>query len=241
MANKIILGPGGVDSSITNKVMVGDGYTGDLTTFNGKIFVIDLENLPYIPTYGSMNFGGKTYQTVIYPTQEWTTENLLYINENIPVVSFGSGPDTPKCSWYRDDENYSIEHKYNLYYNAASISIINQNLTNGWHVSTYNDWTVLLNFIGITSESFETSDKISKLRSTNGWFENQNGTNEYGLNLIPAGWKDTDKEFKEARLLVDGGNTNNSYTYMFDYNNYYTKGERNPDYVFPIRLVRNLT
>ena len=39
MADQIILGPGGVDSSITNKVMVGNGFTGDLTTFNGKIFI----------------------------------------------------------------------------------------------------------------------------------------------------------------------------------------------------------
>lgn len=46
MADQIILGPGGVDSSITNKVMVGNGFTGDLTSFNGKIFVFDVENIP---------------------------------------------------------------------------------------------------------------------------------------------------------------------------------------------------
>ena len=39
MAKNIIIGPGGVDSSITNKVMVGNGFTGDLATFNGKIFI----------------------------------------------------------------------------------------------------------------------------------------------------------------------------------------------------------
>lgn len=46
MANKIILGPGGVDSSITNHVIVGKNFTGNLTTFNGKVFVFDVDNIP---------------------------------------------------------------------------------------------------------------------------------------------------------------------------------------------------
>lgn len=46
MANQILNTPGGAGQVPAGQVLVGDRYTGDLTTFNGKIFVIDLENLP---------------------------------------------------------------------------------------------------------------------------------------------------------------------------------------------------
>ena len=42
MANKILNTPGGNNQVPAGKVLVGDGYTGDLSTFNGKIFVIEL-------------------------------------------------------------------------------------------------------------------------------------------------------------------------------------------------------
>lgn len=46
MSDSILNTPGGTGQIPAGKVLVGDGYTGDLATFNGKIFVIDLENLP---------------------------------------------------------------------------------------------------------------------------------------------------------------------------------------------------
>lgn len=46
MDNQILNTPGGTGQVPAGQVLVGDKYTGDLTTFNGKIFIIDLENLP---------------------------------------------------------------------------------------------------------------------------------------------------------------------------------------------------
>ena len=39
MANKILITPGGTGQVPAGQVLVGKDYTGDLTTFNGKIFV----------------------------------------------------------------------------------------------------------------------------------------------------------------------------------------------------------
>ena len=46
MANKILNTPGGTGQVPAGKVLVGKDYTGNLSSFNGKIFVIDLEDLP---------------------------------------------------------------------------------------------------------------------------------------------------------------------------------------------------
>lgn len=55
MANKILNTPGGTGQLPAGKVIVGNGYAGNLATFNGKVFVFDLENIPdpaadYFPT-----------------------------------------------------------------------------------------------------------------------------------------------------------------------------------------------
>ena len=46
MANKILNTPGGAGQVPAGKVLVGNGYTGNLSTFNGKLFVFDFENTP---------------------------------------------------------------------------------------------------------------------------------------------------------------------------------------------------
>lgn len=48
MANQILNTPGGL-GTVSNKVMVGKNFTGDLSTFNGKVFVLDHWPDPYNP------------------------------------------------------------------------------------------------------------------------------------------------------------------------------------------------
>ena len=46
MANKILNTPGGAGQVPAGNVIVGNGYTGNLSTFNGKLFVFDFKNTP---------------------------------------------------------------------------------------------------------------------------------------------------------------------------------------------------
>lgn len=46
MAHKILNTPDGIGQIPAGNVLVGNGYTGNLATFNGKIFVFDFENTP---------------------------------------------------------------------------------------------------------------------------------------------------------------------------------------------------
>lgn len=57
MANNILNTPGGIGLVPAGNVIVGDGYTGNLSTFNGKVFVIDLENLPDPYNPFNLDFG----------------------------------------------------------------------------------------------------------------------------------------------------------------------------------------
>ena len=238
MANQILFTPNDNNlGTVSNKVMVGKNFTGDLASFNGKVFVIDLENLPYIPTYGSMNFGGKTYQTVIYPTQEWTTENLDYSDNTIPIKTFSTiDYDNPAAYYINDNQNYAKLHKYGLFYNSRCISHINSLLSNGWHIPTPQEYQILVDFVG--------ENNTYKIKSTSDW--NTSNTNEYGLNIVPAGWLDGTESYKfeheQARFLCDGANEGDTNTFCFFDNNETTPGHMlNNYYSFSIRLVRNLT
>lgn len=55
MANQILNTPGGNNQVPAGKVLVGDGYTGDLAAFNGKVFVLDHWPDPYNPY--NLDFG----------------------------------------------------------------------------------------------------------------------------------------------------------------------------------------
>lgn len=246
MANQILNTPGGTGQVPAGKSLVG-AKNNNGTVVNGftnKLFVIDLENLPYSPRYGSTVIGDKTYQTVLYPTQEWTTENLDLLITGITMGDFYSQYGEPTAVYLKNDENYSKANKYGLHYNVACISIINDYLTEGWRVPTDDDWTTLFQFIRQRYPDPEV-DIIKKIKSTTGWIDN-NGTNEYGLALVPAGWLDTTdptdyQEHKQARLLYDEGKTDKSYTITFTHNsNYAHYGDRNSNYHFPLRLVRDL-
>lgn len=84
MANKILNTPGGNNQVPAGKVLVGNGYTGDLATFNGKIFVFDVDNIP--DPYNPLNLPPKTIRCKF--SQDYTptmgdTQTLVDANENI--------------------------------------------------------------------------------------------------------------------------------------------------------------
>ena len=50
---------------------------------------------------------------------------------------------------------------------------------NGWHLPSYDEWTVLKDFVG--------SNAGTKLKATDGWNSNGNGTDEFGFSALPGG------------------------------------------------------
>lgn len=124
---------------------------------------------------------GKIYKTVKIGTQTWLAENLAY--------KVDSG-----CWAYNNDESYVKTYGY--LYNWETAKNVCQI---GWHLSTDDEWKILEKYLGMSDMDLNKShsdqrlsgDVGLKLRSTSGWNDNGNGSNEIGFNALPAGWKDT--------------------------------------------------
>ena len=124
----------------------------------------------YTGSYGSLPYEGKTYKTVAIGTQTWMAENLNYAAE-------GS-----KC-YSNLDSNCDI---YGRLYNWETAKTV---CPSGWHLPTQAEWNVMTAYIG--GESTEGK----KLKATSGWYNDGNGTDEYGFSALPGGLGFSDGSF----------------------------------------------
>jgi len=105
---------------------------------------------------------GQVYKTVKIGNQVWMAENLRY---NI------------KGSWCFD--NYeSNNQKYGRFYNWDAAKKV---CPKGWHLPTRAEWDELVAYVG----GEDVAGK--KLKSTIGWKNGGNGTDEYGFSALPGG------------------------------------------------------
>jgi len=150
---------------------------------NGKILVH-----PETPG-NTVVIGGRTYPTVQIGSQVWLAENLDLKAAGIDINPAGE-PATP-AAWYydRDEETYGENgNKYGLLYNWYAAKLLEDNkatLFPGWHVPTLADFTTLTQSCGGGSVAG------GKLKSTTGWRNNGNGTDEFGFAGYPAGYYDS--------------------------------------------------
>jgi uncharacterized protein (TIGR02145 family) len=79
--------------------------------------------------------------------------------------------------------------KYGRLYNWADA---NKACPAGFHLPTDGEWTALENAVGGRSIAGK------KLKSTSGWTNNGNGTDEYGWSALPGGYGSSDGNFDIA-------------------------------------------
>lgn len=136
---------------------------------------------------------GKKYKTVQIGDQVWMAENLAYL----PVVSkisdrggyyvydyLGYDIDEAKTT-----DNYK-KHGVLYSYNQAKSSC-----PKGWHIASDEEWKILEKYIGLTdyeiNEAYGANRGIlsGKLKAKQGWtmYNGLNGTDDYGLTLLPSG------------------------------------------------------
>lgn len=149
---------------------------------NGKILV-------HPETSGNtVVIGGRTYPTVQIGGQIWMAENLDLKVQGIDINPAGA-PSTP-AAWYydRDEATYGENgNKYGLLYNWYAAKLLDDNkatLFPGWHVPSLADFETLTTSCGGGSVAG------GKLKSTTGWKNNGNGTDEFGFAAYPAGYYD---------------------------------------------------
>ncbi|MCF0224288.1 MAG: hypothetical protein HUK20_08455, partial [Fibrobacter sp.] len=123
---------------------------------------------------------GKTqkYKTVTIGEQIWMAENLNYETTN---------------SWCYKGQADSCAKYGRLYTWVAAM----QACPEGWHVPTNAEYTTLYTYNGGTTDNAGTH-----LKSTSGWKYSDNGTDDYGFSVLPAGNRDLSDYFYDVGLYA---------------------------------------
>ena len=134
---------------------------------------------------------GKQYKTVKIGSQIWMAENLNY-------AASGS-----KC--YDKTENcvkYGRLYDWHTAMNACP---------SGWHLPKDNEWNVLMAAV----DGIEMAGR--KLKAKSGWYDNGNGTDEFGFSALPGGYGDSDSKFKSVGDRSYWWSADHSYYYNYGY------------------------
>ena len=145
---------------------------------------------------GATDIDGNTYKSVIIGTQEWISENLRTTKYSdgtvIPNVTDGTQwhkDTTGAWSHYDYDNQFDNDNQYDsIYgklYNWFTVET-GKLCPTGWHVPTDAEWTVLNDYLEANGHD---GTEGKALKSTSGWDEDGNGTDNYGWNGFPGGYR----------------------------------------------------
>jgi uncharacterized protein (TIGR02145 family) len=93
----------------------------------------------------------------------------------------------PAWCYYKNDPTNN--EKYGKLYNWYAVNDPRGIAPKGWKVPTDKDWSELSDLLG------NDLDAGYKLKSTSGWDSDGNGTDEFGFNAVPSGFRKTTGEF----------------------------------------------
>lgn len=113
---------------------------------------------------------GQSYDIVQIGSQTWMAENLNYEIEGSACPE----GDKRNCSKYG-----------RLYTWAAAQKVCPE----GWRLPDRADFEQLISAAGGTDYASGMAVAGEKLKSTSGWFKKGNGSDEFGFNALPAGYR----------------------------------------------------
>jgi len=190
----------------------------------------------------------QTYKTVVIGTQTWMAQNLNYADSaampNLAGNSLCYGNSADSCAKYGRLYTWTgamnMASSYQSELASAVISTPQQGVCPaGWHIPTDAEWTTLENAVGGSNTAG------TYLKSTNGWYNDGNGTDSYGYSARPAGFRNNYGDFRSAGLIANFWSAsenlashaynrylNYDYAYMYThYNNKY--------FAFSVRCVKD--
>ena len=138
---------------------------------------------------------GQTYKTVQIGNQVWMAQNLNYAASR---------------SWCYDDKASNCSRYGRLY----EWTTTKQVCPSGWHVPSVAEWSMLMRYV-------DSATSGTKLKSTNGWSNDGNGTDAYDFTALPAGDRSSDGRFGGIRYITyfwsaegDGDYASGGYFYF---------------------------
>jgi uncharacterized protein (TIGR02145 family)/uncharacterized repeat protein (TIGR02543 family) len=159
----------GASTSTNSSIMV---------TMNGdKILMANFQqSVVIMPGTGEFtdNRDGKTYKKVTIGSQTWMGENLNY--------------QTSSGSWCYGNSADSCT-KYGRLYDRSTAKTV---CPVGWHLPSRVEWQTLVRAVDANAQLSGGWDDNNvagkKLKSSSGWYNNGNGTDDYGFSALPGGF-----------------------------------------------------
>ena len=178
----------------------------------------DYENDPSNPGGGGSldepTIDGYTYEVVAIGEQVWFAENLrttVYANgDPIPFSLTNDEWDSTNegaTSVYGEMDGYCYEDSpaldacdpeqsldaYGRLYNWYAVNDQRGICPNGWHTPTDEEWKTLEVELGMNSSEADAtgergSNQGDQLKSISGWYDNGNGTDDFGFSALPGGY-----------------------------------------------------
>ena len=168
---------------------------------------------------GSVTYQGQTYKTIIIGTQTWMAENLDYVVEGSKCYN----NDPVNCNTYGSLYNWVTAMALPSSCNSNSCSSPIQSphrglCPSGWHISSYDEWNTLSNYVQSNSGCIYCDARL--LKSTSGW----NSEDPYGFSALPGGYGNSGGSFYSVGNF--GGwwsaseyNSNSAYYRYMGHNN----------------------
>lgn len=175
---------------------------------------------------------GNSYKYIKIGAQEWMAENLTYKTE--------SGSWT---YWTSEVDNAKYGRLYS--WEAAM-----QAVPYGWHLPTDAEWKQLEMTLGMNQAEADIlgirgTTEGSKLKTVSGWYEDVNGTDEFGFSALPAGFRSNPGiflEMKGAGFWWSSSEINDSQAYfriIFSYSPKIGRGSGFKGEGYSIRCVKD--
>ncbi|MCQ2125745.1 MAG: fibrobacter succinogenes major paralogous domain-containing protein [Fibrobacter sp.] len=191
---------------------------------------------------------GQVYKTVTIGTQTWMAENLNY--RYVGVKHNYNGYTSDSTSWCYENEASNCDKYGRLYTWSAVMDSAAQFSVNagtkcgygktctpnsphrgicpeGWHVPTNKEYSTLYTYIGGSSTAG------SLLKSTSGWYSGGNGSDKYGVSVLPAGYRNYNGGFyyesDDADLWSASEYSSKGAWYQYFRYNYDDARQRNHD------------
>lgn len=143
------------------------------------------------PTKSVTDNKSKDAGTVTIGKQKWAIANLnvstFRNGDSIPEArtnkEWVAAGESGKPAWCYYNNNPAIGLKYGKLYNWYAVSDPRGLAPAGWTLARDEDWTMLINYLGGQGAAG------NKMKSTGGWGEGNNGTNEAGFIGLPGGYR----------------------------------------------------
>ena len=96
-------------------------------------------------------------------------------------VDWKAAGESAQPAWCYFDNDINHGETRGKLYNWFALNDPRGLAPEGWRIPTLEDWSILINMFGGEKTAGDA------LKSTSGWWENGNGSNESGFNCLPGG------------------------------------------------------